>query len=59
MFEVTGIASDKDIEDLDALVKLAETTTLLTQYFNNQISRDEVLSKIYLENQEKSPNSKK
>jgi hypothetical protein len=44
---------DEEIENLANLVRLAETTTILDQYFKNKISRDVAISKIYLENRKK------
>jgi len=40
---------NEEIENLTALVRLAETTTVLAKYFTNKISRRVAISKIYLQ----------
>jgi len=44
---------NEEIENLANLIRLAETTTVLDQYFKNKISREAAISKIYLRNTEK------
>jgi hypothetical protein len=39
---------NEELESLAALVKLAETTTVLDEYLKNKISREATVSKIYL-----------
>jgi hypothetical protein len=38
---------NEKLESLTALVRLAETTTVLDQYLKKKISRDATISKIY------------
>jgi len=49
MAEVSYTKLEKDIDTLTPIVQLAETTTILDQLFKLKISREEAVSKIYLE----------
>jgi len=58
MSEAACEESDNGIDSLTALVRLAEMTTILTKYFNKQISKSEAAFNIYLKDMER-PSSKK